>query len=345
MSIKNPTITAIICTYRRPQMLRRAIESILNQTYQDFQICIYDNASGDATSEVVNEFARRDSRIKYHCHSENIGILGNYSYAIQQVSTEFFVFLGDDDLILPNFYSVSLAGFAQEPKAFFSATSYLCLSLYGNKVGSGHLASKILYAPDGVFEFTNSNVNPNLHGTLIRREILSEFNEFKYFWGDMDLLYRIAAGHPVVLSSEECLISTTHNIDKGRKTIIDHAWMVPETVMEGLKPVMSEKDYTKLDAIVEKKIQSSLYLLGIELIYENDFAGAIVGAKKLRNKYHNYLPSLTLELLVLIFRIFPFILNFLRSTRDLRPYFKGQQDQPSVLSYSEIMDIYYNKRY
>ncbi len=71
--IAKPLITTIIPTYRRPKLLRRAIKSVLNQTYPHFQVCVYDNASGDETALVVDEIAKADPRVKYYCHSENIG--------------------------------------------------------------------------------------------------------------------------------------------------------------------------------------------------------------------------------------------------------------------------------
>jgi glycosyltransferase involved in cell wall biosynthesis len=70
-----PLITVIIPTYRRPKMLGRAIRSVLNQTFPDLQVCVYDNASGDETTQVVVEFAERDSRVRYHCHAANIGAI------------------------------------------------------------------------------------------------------------------------------------------------------------------------------------------------------------------------------------------------------------------------------
>jgi len=67
-------ITTIIPTYlRRPVMLKRAIESVLNQTYEDFQVCVYDNCSGDETAHVPAQLMQGEDRIKYHCHTENIG--------------------------------------------------------------------------------------------------------------------------------------------------------------------------------------------------------------------------------------------------------------------------------
>jgi glycosyltransferase involved in cell wall biosynthesis len=347
MNTYHPQITTIICTYRRPHLLRRAIESVLNQTYQDFQICIYDNASGDDTAGVVAEFSQKDDRIKYYCHPKNIGAAENYNSAIKQVSTPFFSFLADDDMVLPNFYEVALAGFDQAPTALFSATSFLCLSMRGNKAGGGTFPSKFFPAPDGLFEFIESNVNPNLHGTLIREEVLSICDEFKttYLWSDLEFLYGIAAAHPVVLSSEECLIFTIHNMDKNRKILIDHAWLEPQTIAASLKPILSTAAYNKLDRIFQKKIQSALYFLSIELIYDSDFESAKIGADKLRSEYGLYGQSLILEALISVFRLFPFILKFLRSVRDIRPYLKGQHEEFPTLSYAQIMDIYRNKKY
>ena len=67
-----PLITTIIPTYRRPKYLKKAIESILSQTYPHFQIWVCDNASGDETAEVVAEFSKKDPRVHYFCHEKNI---------------------------------------------------------------------------------------------------------------------------------------------------------------------------------------------------------------------------------------------------------------------------------
>jgi|GEM_PF-4090006 len=98
-----PLITTIIPTYRRPKLLRRAISSVLNQTYPHFQVCVYDNASGDETASVVAELSKEDPRVKYHCHAENIGATENFIYGMEHVEIPFFTLLSDDDLIFPNF--------------------------------------------------------------------------------------------------------------------------------------------------------------------------------------------------------------------------------------------------
>src|SRR3990172_8253160 len=101
-----PLITTIIPTYRRPALLRKAIESVLAQseTFPFFEILVCDNASGDETASVVSEFAEKDSRIKYFCHSHNIQAVPNFNFGMKQVKTPFFSVLADDNTLLPNFF-------------------------------------------------------------------------------------------------------------------------------------------------------------------------------------------------------------------------------------------------
>ena len=54
-------ITALIPTYRRPQLLHRAIVSVLRQTYTNLQVFVFDNASGDTTAEVVTKLGENDA--------------------------------------------------------------------------------------------------------------------------------------------------------------------------------------------------------------------------------------------------------------------------------------------
>ena len=63
--MNDPLITIFIPTYRRPYLLKKAIESALKQTYKEIRIFICDNGSNDETSEIVNKLAKQDPRILY----------------------------------------------------------------------------------------------------------------------------------------------------------------------------------------------------------------------------------------------------------------------------------------
>lgn len=121
ISFSPAVITTIIPTYRRPRLLRRAILSVLSQSYPHVQACVYDNASGDETEEVVLALAQQDSRVRYHRHPQNIGSYPNFNYGLRELDTPFFSLLSDDDVLAPDFYAQAMQGFARHPEAMFAS--------------------------------------------------------------------------------------------------------------------------------------------------------------------------------------------------------------------------------
>jgi glycosyltransferase involved in cell wall biosynthesis len=169
-----PLITTIIPTYRRPHLLKRAITSVLNQTYPNFQVCIYDNASGDETAQIVKEISQKDPRVHYYCHSENIGMVKNFNFGLQQVNTPYFSFLCDDDILLPNFYEKALEGFQKYPEAGFVATQTIIASdkKVVNISGEGY-EEKLYQPPDGLLQMTVLGLLTWI-GILFRKEVIDK---------------------------------------------------------------------------------------------------------------------------------------------------------------------------
>lgn len=112
-------ITAVIPTYRRPQLLRRAVESVLEQSHSGLKVAVFDNASGDDTAQVAGELTKRDSRVTYHCQDENLGALANFRSGMASVDTPYFSLLSDDDFLFPHFYEHALDGLRRHPRARF----------------------------------------------------------------------------------------------------------------------------------------------------------------------------------------------------------------------------------
>jgi hypothetical protein len=126
-------VTVVIPTYRRPDMVVRAIRSVLQQTYPHVLVRVFDNASGDETGRVVGELARTDLRVRYSAHAENIGAAANFSHAVAQVDTPLFVVLSDDDLLLPGFVEHGVALLQQHAGAAFHCAP----SLVYNELAGG----------------------------------------------------------------------------------------------------------------------------------------------------------------------------------------------------------------
>lgn len=199
-----PLVTTIIPTYRRPQLLKRAIKSVLQQTYPNIQVCIYDNASGDETASVVAEIAKIDSRIKYYCHTENIGAGNNFLYGLEHVNTPFFSFLSDDDILLPTFYEIALNGFNNHPDAMFSATDVL--HLYSGRVMKKTPLRKWtsgFYKPPHGLAAILENGYSEWTGILFKREVTEKIGFIDQEVGsasDLDFILRIASHCPFVVT-------------------------------------------------------------------------------------------------------------------------------------------------
>ncbi|MBS0623799.1 MAG: glycosyltransferase family 2 protein [Verrucomicrobia bacterium] len=113
-------ITVVIPTYKRPQLLKRAVKSVLNQTYPHFTILIADNASGDETDSVVQQLVQKDQRIKLLKQKTNLGMSANFQSAFMQVTTPYVCFLPDDDFYAPTFFEETLSAFSHYPDICFA---------------------------------------------------------------------------------------------------------------------------------------------------------------------------------------------------------------------------------
>jgi len=109
----NPLVTASIRTYNRANLLPRAIESILNQTYQNLELIILDDCSTDNTAELIKKYQDIDSRIKYIRHNTNKGTGAGFNTINRTASGKYVAYLDDDDIWLPKKLELQVAKMEQ----------------------------------------------------------------------------------------------------------------------------------------------------------------------------------------------------------------------------------------
>jgi glycosyltransferase involved in cell wall biosynthesis len=211
-----PLITIIIPTFRRPHLLKRAIESVLAQTYPHFQICIYDNCSQDETPGVVAEYISRDKRIKYHVHSKNIGSNNNWQYGFNQVDTPFFVVLSDDDLFMPTFLEEAMKGFVQYPDAGVFIGGLIVIDEKQRVKGYDlyEWARQQYYEPkEFITELVQGRPFPFWAAMVFRKEVRDRTGQLKahLLWHDVEFLMRTFKEFPVILNNTPCSIFLVHS--------------------------------------------------------------------------------------------------------------------------------------
>ncbi len=97
--MNDPKVTVVIPTYNRSDLLPRAIKSIQNQTYQNYELLVVDDASTDNTDEIMNEFV--SDKIKYIKLDKNVGQCIARNKASEKATGEYIGFLDSDDEWLP----------------------------------------------------------------------------------------------------------------------------------------------------------------------------------------------------------------------------------------------------
>jgi O-antigen biosynthesis protein len=98
MNTIQPTVTIALPAFNAEEYLAESIQSLLDQTFTDFELIISDNASEDSTGDVCREFAARDRRIRYYRHQTNIGANHNYCSMLEESRGEYFLLASDHDL-------------------------------------------------------------------------------------------------------------------------------------------------------------------------------------------------------------------------------------------------------
>ena len=96
---REPLVSILIPVYNREKIVKRALESALNQTYKNIEIICVDNNSTDNTYSVLEEYAMKDERVKIYRQNENVGPVRNWLTCLSNSSGDFIKFLWSDDEI------------------------------------------------------------------------------------------------------------------------------------------------------------------------------------------------------------------------------------------------------
>ena len=110
-------ISCIISTYNRAHLLAIAVDSVLNQTYQNWELLIVDDQSTDDTPRLVREYQKADPRIKY-LRNTGKGLPSARNFGIRAAKGEYIAFLDDDDISLPHRFESQLKAMQSSGRGF-----------------------------------------------------------------------------------------------------------------------------------------------------------------------------------------------------------------------------------
>jgi glycosyltransferase involved in cell wall biosynthesis len=209
-------ITALIPTYKRPELLRRAMLSVLGQSYSNLQLSIFDNASGKDTTNVVTSLARDDHRVKYHCHPKNIGALENFRHAFKSVDTPYFSIISDDDFLAKDFYKNAVDVLDNYPEVMFVILNTLRVDENTNLIGHKVCTNKLSLhtGKKGFDEIHSGNIPLTWTGMVFRKDlakIYEEMDDENDVGNDMRFIFRAASLYDFAYLSKVGAFFTEHS--------------------------------------------------------------------------------------------------------------------------------------
>jgi glycosyltransferase involved in cell wall biosynthesis len=162
--------------------LRETLESILGQSFGDFELIISDNASTDATAEICGAFADRDPRIRYLRQQQNLGAAPNFNYVFEQARGRYFKWQGHDDPLTPGLLEHCVAALERDPTVVLSFGKTIAIDEHGRPMRPSPLLAFMLRprpglgSPDAVTRFFSCVLRghpPGIIFGVMRRDVLA----------------------------------------------------------------------------------------------------------------------------------------------------------------------------
>jgi glycosyltransferase involved in cell wall biosynthesis len=129
--VSHPCVSIGIPVYNGEKYLREGLDSLLQQTFTDFEIIISDNASTDSTEQICQEYAQRDRRIKYYRNETNLGPTANYAKLTELAQGDYFKWHNYDDTCAPEFLARCVEVLNQHPDVILCHTRMNCIDSQG----------------------------------------------------------------------------------------------------------------------------------------------------------------------------------------------------------------------
>lgn len=132
MTDRMPPVTIMVPAFNADKFLREAIESLLAQTYADFEMIISDNASEDGTEAICRRFAEQDPRIRYTRNPVNLGSNGNFLNLLALSRGQYLFLASDHDLWRPDLLERYMAEFEKRPECILAYSPATVISAAGD---------------------------------------------------------------------------------------------------------------------------------------------------------------------------------------------------------------------
>lgn len=189
-----PRLTIGLPVYNGEQFLSEALDALLGQTYEDFELILSDNASTDGTADICRRYAEQDSRIWYVRQERNIGLVPNHIFVIELARGEFFKCAAHDDLYARNLLARCIEALDEDQDAVLAHSWSAMIDGSGSVTGTfGHrVAMDSPRAPDRFRSVLVDGCHDYEYGVIRTRALRRMTKQGSYHHADRTLNAELA---------------------------------------------------------------------------------------------------------------------------------------------------------
>jgi glycosyltransferase involved in cell wall biosynthesis len=229
-----PQVTVILPTWNRAQWLRTSIESVLSQTYRDFELIVVDDGSTDCTNEILDTFA---GKIKTIVLPQNLGVSAARNAAIKQSDGEWIAFLDSDDFWHAEKLEKQTEQTRLRPEYHIHFTDEIWIR-NGTRVNPKKKHQK---REGWIFQPSLALCLMAPSTVMLRRELMENhglFDESLPACEDYDMWLRLTAYHPVALLNEKLMTRHGGHADQLSKKV----WAIDRFRVQSLQKILNQEN-------------------------------------------------------------------------------------------------------
>jgi GT2 family glycosyltransferase len=201
----SPLVSVVLPTHNGSRYLRESIDSVLNQTLEDFELLIVDDASTDDTGEIIASFAQKDPRIKHFRNETNLKLPASLNAGFRKATGRYLTWTSDDNKYRHNALRRLVAALSANPDAGLVYSDYSWIDQIGVELERVHVAGREMLP----------FYNPVGGCFMYRREMLQavgEYDETLFLVEDYDYWLRIARQFKLLTIADDLYCFRVHQL-------------------------------------------------------------------------------------------------------------------------------------
>ena len=194
-----PRLSIGLPVYNGERYLAESLDSLLGQSYEDFELIISDNASTDATADICRRYGQQDSRIRYLRQPSNIGLSPNHNFVFEQSRGGLFKWAAADDLYARDLLKYCVEALDEYPDIALAHCWTATIDSHGNVTEAAEypLATDVPSAPERFRSFMSSKTAACDQYGVIRTEVMRRVVPLEsYHHADVIMVARLVLQGP-----------------------------------------------------------------------------------------------------------------------------------------------------